>query len=332
MKKFNYDKNKDEFIGNIRDRDADSCLFSDVLDSWLEFKSNEVKGSTLLKYENLIEKHIKPELGKCKIRDINNSSIDKFAHIKLHPNNDKTARSLSSGYIKTMLIIIKSAYLYATSRNLQVNTTIFKKDVNANSRSKIILNEKTVVKLEKICLNKRNDAPIAIMLASQAGLRIGEICALKWEDIDLDNKILYVRNNIARVKCPGDNKRKSSLTIDTPKSTTSCRLIPITNKLHRFLQRISYKDCNQFVLTNSTKFLSPRTLEYRFHAFLKNNEIGRFNFHMLRHTFATRCIERDVEFKALSEILGHADIKTTLDTYVHLTIEGKRNQLEKLNR
>lgn len=331
MKKFNSTINRAEYIKNFRGQNTDSCLFSEALDSWLKFKSSNVKGSTLLKYENLIEKHIKPELGECKILDINKSSIELFTLNKLHPNGE-ASRGLSFGYIKTMLIIIKSAYFYATSKNLQLNTTIFKRDVKTNSRSKIILNEITVIKLENACFQQSNDVSIAIMLASQTGLRIGEICALKWQDIDLENKILYVRRNIVRVKSLDNNGSKSSLIVDTPKSTTSCRLIPITNKLHRFLQRVNYNDESQFVLTNNAKFLSPRTLEYRFHGFLKSNDIGSFNFHMLRHTFATQCIERDVEFKALSEILGHADIKTTLDTYVHLTIEGKRNQLEKLNR
>ena len=138
---------------------------------------------------------------------------------------------------------------------------------------------------------------MGILLSLNTGLRIGEICALKWSDIDFQKAILKVNSTVSRVKSDDENSSKSKLIIDTPE----------------------------------TSFVSPRTFEYRFHTVLEKCRISPFNYHVLRHTFATRCIEGGVDIKSLSEILGHANVSVTLNTYVHSSIERKRELLEKIS-
>ena len=172
---------------------------------------------------------------------------------------------------------------------------------------------------------------LGIMLALYTGMRLGEICALKWEDIDLEHKIIHVRHTISRIKNQDPSvDAKTVLILDTPKTKTSRRDIPISSKLFRFLDMAHRNECN-YVISGDTNFMSPRTFEYRFQKKLDCCGVPRINFHGLRHTFATRCIERGVDIKSLSEILGHANVGITLNTYVHSSMDQKRKQIEKLS-
>lgn len=160
-------------------------------------------------------------------------------------------------------------------------------------------------------------------------MRIGEVCALTWNDIDFSTCTIYVRHTVSRVKT--DNiHTKTELILDEPKTTSSKRIVPISSKLFPILFEYKKISHSLFVISNKDSFISPRTFEDRFHKVMKKNNIEHFNYHALRHTFATRCIEAGVDVKTLSEILGHSNVSITLNTYVHSSLEMKKNQLEKL--
>lgn len=175
-----------------------------------------------------------------------------------------------------------------------------------------------------------NTTSAGILISLNTGLRIGEVCALKWSNIDFDKAILHVRSTVARIKNTDDSK-STKLIIDTPKTKSSIRDIPISNKVMNVLKALHENSKSEYVVSEKAGFVSPRTYEYRFHKVLDECQIQPINYHALRHTFATRCIELGVDVKTLSEILGHSNVSVTLNTYVHSSMERKREQLEKLS-
>lgn len=154
---------------------------------------------------------------------------------------------------------------------------------------------------------------------------------MTWNDIDISNRIIHIRHTISRVR-DGKNNTSSStvLVVETPKTQSSARDIPISSILLPHLIKMESTAPSRYILSDCNTFLSPRTLEYRFKKLINNSGIDSINFHALRHTFATRCIEAGVDIKSLSEILGHANVGITLNTYVHSSMDLKRQQIEKL--
>lgn len=186
-------------------------------------------------------------------------------------------------------------------------------------------------KLEEYLSIDADHTKIGIFISLHTGMRIGEICALSWDNIDFSNNIIHVRSTIARVRDDTSEKSNSKLILDTPKTLASIRDIPISTYLLTFLSQMKKHAKSSFVVSDKLSFVSPRTYEYRFHKILKECGLPSINYHALRHTFATRCIEAGVDVKSLSEILGHANVGITLNTYVHSSIEMKRQQLEKMD-
>lgn len=193
-----------------------------------------------------------------------------------------------------------------------------------------VLSSQQQLVLESLLQTDTDETKLGILISLYAGLRIGEICALTWNDIDLNNKVIYVRNTVVRVKSAAGDSAKTHLIIDTPKTAASLRCIPICSTLLSALTSCAARATSQYVVSYTSNFVSPRTYDYRFKKLLDACQIPRINYHALRHTFATRCIEAGVDVKSLSEILGHGDESITLNTYVHSSMDLKRIQLEKI--
>ena len=164
---------------------------------------------------------------------------------------------------------------------------------------------------------------IALLLCLYTGLRLGELCALKWTDIDLKNMSITVNSTVQRIAVQGRMTRTLLLEA-APKSESSRRTIPLTAEIIKLLTQL--KENRPYVFGGDTP-LEPRTMQYRYKKLLKEADVDDRNFHILRHTFATNCIENGMDVKALSEILGHSDVKITLNRYVHPTMESKRKQI-----
>ena len=163
------------------------------------------------------------------------------------------------------------------------------------------------------------------------GLRIGELCALKWKNIYLDESYIFIEKTMQRIKNLSSNNPKTIIIEESPKSSTSNRKIPIPENLLPLFYKFK-KDSNCYLLTGrSDKFIEPRLLERKFSKYIKAAGIGKANFHMLRHTFATMCIEEGFEIKCLSEILGHSGSQVTLDRYVHSSFTLKKSWINKFS-
>lgn len=188
------------------------------------------------------------------------------------------------------------------------------------------------LKLEEVLLDDLTLEKFGIFFCLYTGLRIGEICALRWENIDIETKRIFIRKTITRIKNPDDDANgKTMIVIDDPKSISSIREIPIPEFLLPMLKQFEQSvQPNYYFITGTDQFLETRTYFNHYKKILKTVGLEHYNFHALRHTFATRCVENGSDAKTLSEILGHANVKITLDRYVHPNYENKVRLMNQL--
>lgn len=305
--------------------------FEHILNLWLENNRIRQKAATVSKYQYLIETHIAPSLGKVKLSEITSTMINSFLLQKLQNGRLDEQGGLSPSYVRNIMLVINGALKFAVDEQLcpPLKSPIFKPTVQKRELSIFSCSDQQ--KLESYLLSVSDPTCIGILLSLYTGLRVGEVCALSWDDIDFERHIIHIRHTVARIKSNGNTSDKSSqLILDTPKTKSSSRDIPISSALFPLLQQASQTAVSKYVVSQSNDFVSPRTFEYRYHRILKKCEIENLNYHALRHTFATRCVEAGIDVKSLSEILGHSNVSVTLNTYVHSSIELKRSQLEKL--
>ncbi len=308
------------------------AMFKDILEAWQASNRVRLKDASISRYQNLIDSHILPELGTKRMGQLSATVINRFLATKLEKGRLDGKGGLSASYVRSITLIIESAINYGVAEHLcsPLHSVITKPSLPKTELS--ILGKERQSQLEQYLLKEINEEKFLIYLTLYTGLRIGEACALRWEDINLDSKLIYVRQTVSRVWCSQDGKKYSKLVVGYPKTKASLRCIPICSKLYAILSTFPYKRKRGYILSNinNDSFISPRTFEYRYKKILKAAQLDLVNYHALRHTFATRCIEQGVDIKSLSEILGHANVSITLNTYVHSSIELKRIQLEKL--
>ncbi len=306
--------------------------FKEILFLWRDANKINHKGATEAKYDYLIEKHIVPYLGDYKVSCINNYVLNEFMFNKMQSGRLDNKGGLSSSYVRSMMLIISSALQFAAKEHIcpSIPNNVSKPHVEKNEIK--ILNISEQKRLETELLTNTNETKLGILISLRIGLRIGEICALRWSNIDFNQRVICIRSTISRVKNTDSDIDKSTiLIVDKPKTESSIRDIPIPTELMSILDRRQYTAVSPYVISNKKSFVSPRTFEYRYHKVLESCGLSPINYHALRHTFATRCIEAGVDVKTLSEILGHSNVSITLNTYVHSSIEHKRVQLEKLS-
>ena len=224
----------------------------------------------------------------------------------------------SAKYVSDIIIVFKSMSKYVSKvhgyANPLENVVLPKKE----KKDMKLLSKSEQEKLCRFVLNKPDNTKLGILLSYYAGLRIGEVCGLKWCDIDLNKGIIKVERTVQRIYENGSTR----LIMDTPKSRRSVREIPLPVFLVETLKRFKADD-SAYVLSGTEKLTEPRTLQYRFKALLKKADLPSINYHSLRHMFATNCIALGFDVKTLSELLGHATVETTLNRYVHSSMERK---------
>lgn len=303
--------------------------FGEVLNLWMDNNRARLKGGTINKYQNLIDTHIMPELGRIKVNELSATRINTFLDNKISRGRVDGSGGLSASYVRSIMLVINAAIKYAVSEQLcsPLKTPICKPSADKTELS--ILSSEEQKKLETSLLNNFDLTGAGIYISLHTGLRIGEVCSLAWNDIDMNKRVIHVRHTVARIKS-SNSAGSTILIIDTPKTKASKRDIPISSTLLPILLKLKTLSSKGFLLTGTNEFIKPRTFEYRYHKILDDCGITSVNYHALRHTFATRCVEAGVDIKSLSEILGHGNVSVTLNTYVHSSLEMKRNQLEKL--
>lgn len=297
-----------------------------VSSMWLDSLRSTCKVSTIVKYSNQLEKHILPIFGNNRLSEISNEALIDFGNTLLASDNELSTKSVSD-----IISRMKSIRKYALIHGHEVG--FVPECITIPQKKKTIrvlsLEEETVL-LD--FLKKHLDlTSLGIMICLFTGIRIGELCALTWNNISLDTKKLSVKRTMQRLQnLEKDAPTKTYINIDEPKSKCSIRTIPIPDNIMADLHRAYVNDA--FVLTGSRiSYVEPRTMENRFKSILEKCGIEDANFHVLRHSFATRCVEVGFDIKSLSEILGHANVNITLNRYVHPTMELKRENMDKLS-
>lgn len=283
-----------------------------LISEWLDSIKNQVKPNTYQKYESVCKNHIVNEIGSVLVKLISNYTIINFTnHLK--------EKNLSAKSINDILIVLGLAFKYA-EEEYEITTPRIrylkeeKKDIRVLS-----VNEQ--LQLTTYLNNNVDVYKFGILLALYTGIRVGELCALKWEDITSD----YIKISKTMTRIKSDNG-KTEIKIGSPKSDSSKRLIPTPQCLLPLINQ--YKD-NRYVLsTDKLDYTEPRLMQIKFEKMIAECGLEKTNFHALRHTFATRCIEAGVDVKTLSEILGHSDVKTTLNRYVHSSFELKQKSMK----
>lgn len=293
--------------------------FKLVAEDWLIFKKLSVKPSTYVKYENLLKMHIFPYFKDIEFLKIDDVSISIFLS-KMYDN-------LSASTIKTIYYLIQAILNYG-SKKYKLDIRYYNVSLPKIKRNAISLTENEQVIIEKKAYKLNKEVTRAIFLGLYAGLRLGEICSLKWEDIDLDKKVIKINKSVQRIRDISNNS-KTILLIGTTKSKNSDRIIPIPTPLLKYLKGIDNKDAACYVLSSKPKVIDPRKIQFQFKKLLDECNLSDINFHMLRHTFATNCIKLGIDVKSLSEILGHSNVNTTLNLYVHSSLEFKMQQMNK---
>ncbi len=289
--------------------------FGEILRSWLSDVKNRVKESTLANYEMKLQKHILPYFSGIKYDKLTADALNNFISAKL-------ADGLSAKYVSDIVLIVKSAAKFAQKRygyaNKISSVTMPKKQSGAEPK---LLSSEEQTKLRNELLANPTSSNIGILLAAATGIRIGELCALKWQDIDLEKSVLTVRHTAQRImKSSGGTQ----LIVTAPKSASSVRELPLPEFIIPVIKEIK-ADKSAYFLSGSSKITEPRTMQYRFKSLLKKAGLPDVNFHSLRHSFATNCIELGIDAKTLSEILGHSSVQITLNRYVHSSMERKKS-------
>ncbi len=291
------------------------------INSWLNNAKIKNKKSTYSNYQYTIKSRIIPKFAKVKKKSISLDLINKFT-------SELLSEGLMAKTVKDILIVLQQILRYG-----DINIKISMPKVPKNEIQ--ILKKDEQAKLEEELLRNLNEKNFGIYFCLYTGLRIGELCALQWENIDLKNKKIKVKKTLIRIKNPDESsKKKTIIIIDEPKSSSSIREIPIPDFLISLMNNlIKNITPDTFLVSGTRKFIEPRTYFNKYKQILNKLDLGIYNFHALRHTFATRCIENGCDPKTLSEILGHSSVKITLERYVHPNYENKvimMNQLKPL--
>lgn len=291
--------------------------------AWKSDKQRYVKQSTYAAYVLILENHILPSFGEC--RALSEQLVQDFVLQKLNSG-------LSIKTVKDLLIVLKMVMKFGVKNkwtdycewDIKYPTTENHKDIEVLT----VEHHKKILDFIQQNFTFRN---LGIYISLTTGLRIGEICGLKWEDIDIASGTISVKRTIERIYIAEGNHKCTKLIINTPKTKNALRDIPITKELLTMIKPLKrVMNDNFYVLTNDEKPTEPRTYRNYYHRLMKRLNIPRLKYHGLRHSFATRCIESNCDYKTVSVLLGHSNITTTLNLYVHPNMEQKKRCIAKM--
>lgn len=298
--------------------------FKEITTEWKIMKKGYVKKSTYSAYSLIIENHLLPAFAESVV--INENDVQNFVLSKFNSG-------LSTKSIKDILVVFKMILKFGSKQGLcnayigDITLPTYRKQEEVT-----VFNIETQKKIMDYIKNNFTFKNFGIYLCLSTGLRIGEVCALQWKDIDLKTGLISVNKTINRIYVVDDIiGRHTELIIDTPKTQNSIRDIPMSNEMLKMLKTIK-KIVNQdyYVLTNESYPLEPRTYRSYYSKLLRNLNIPKLKFHGLRHSFATRCIESNCDYKTVSVLLGHSNLSTTLNLYVHPNLEQKKRCINKM--
>lgn len=295
----------------------------EIAAAWKEYKRPYVKQSTMAAYVLILENHILPTFGED--NSLPEQSVQAFV---LH----KIESGLSAKSVKDILIVLKMVMKFGVKNEWM---TYYEWDIKypPSSENKVldVLSVSNHRKVLNHIQSHFSFMGLGIYISLSTGLRIGEICALKWSDINVTDGILTVNRTIERIYIIEGKKKHTELVINTPKTKNSCREIPMNKELLGMLKPLKkVVNDDYYILTNDERPTEPRTYRNYYKRLMEKLDIPKLKYHGLRHSFATRCIEVGCDYKTVSVLLGHSNISTTLNLYVHPNMEQKKRCIDKV--
>ena len=305
---------------NETDVNHQSMTIEDLSQQWLSYVADHRKYSTYRKYAGIYEKYIKKSFGDIRTEELRSEMIASVL-----------PKDLSSSLYQSIYCVFNRILDYGNQYYGTVKMHLVPVITKTVSKPIGTLNIYEQQKLVEYLSNDIDIYKAGILICLFMGLRLGEICALKWEDIDFQNRILHIKRTVQRLDCTNTESRSKTILFEgPPKTVHSIREIPIPEFLYNII--LSYNDspCKGIYFLNPNTPMDPRTYQYKFQSILKKAGIESTHFHALRHTFATNCINSGADAKSVSEILGHANVNITLNRYVHPDMDTKRNILNSI--
>lgn len=303
--------------------------FGQVAEMWLSRSMIQVKPSTHTRYMEAMHLHILPELGALLLEEMTEERIAQFAKEKMLSGRVDRRGGLSAQTVRDLLSRIKAVMGYAKAQGYVVHPAEIHYPMKTKREMRVLSREEQDT-LEKLLLDEMDLPQLATLCCLYTGLRVGEICALQWQDVSFDEGVIYVRRTSQRIKNMENSTTKTAVIVDVPKSRTSMRVVPLPTFLKMHLKHFQGAEQEYIFSMQKNRPAVLRTVQNWFRRQLVQADIQQANFHALRHTFATRCVEAGVDVKALSEMLGHSSVNTTLNLYVHSSMEHKRACIDRL--
>ncbi|MCI8404827.1 MAG: site-specific integrase [Clostridia bacterium] len=303
---------------NVGEKLINSDLsLGDWTEQWIK-SLKHIKESTKMIYHSQIKNHVASGIGKIKLKKLNRSVLQEFV--------DKLSENYSSKSVHVIYSTLKLA-LQAAHKNRYIYD-IYSEIIlpKLTQKSVHVLSRDEQKRLENAIFRDNNRYDIGILICLYTGIRIGELCALRWENINLKNGTIKIEQTAQRID--GGVGAKTKINFNSPKTPASERVIPIPNFLIHELAK--YKKNAGYILRDNGEYTDTRNISRRFKKLLREADIEDMNFHATRHTFSTRALELGFDAKTLSEILGHASVTTTLRLYAHSLPEYKKNEMERL--
>lgn len=296
-----------------------------ITEEWKEEKKKYVKKSTYAAYQLLIQNHITPYFGD--LYEVNEEKVQQFVFDKLDAGlSEKTIRDIIIVLKMILKFGIKNGYLEYVQIDAKFPSKQEKKDLD-------VLSKADQKKFMEHLRNNFTFKNLGIFICLSTGMRIGEICGLRWCDVDTAEGVIKVRHTLQRIYIIEGETRHTELLLDTPKTANSVRDIPMSSELLKMLKSLNkVVNENYYVISNDIKPIEPRTYRNYYKKLCKQLDIPELKFHGLRHSFATRCIESKADYKTVSVLLGHSNISTTLNLYVHPNKEQKKKTIDKMLR
>lgn len=291
--------------------------------AWKSEKQRYVKQSTYAAYVLILENHLLSSFGDCEV--LSEKLVQEFVLQKLNGG-------LCIKTVKDMLIVlrmvmkfgVKNGWMNYCEWDINYPTTEGNREIEVLT----VAQHKKILDFIRQNFTFRN---LGIYISLTTGLRIGEICGLMWADINTDTGTITVSRTIERIYIVEGEHKHTELVINTPKTKNSCREIPMNKELLAMVKPLKkVVNASFYVLTNEEKPTEPRTYRNYFHRLMGHLDIPRLKYHGLRHSFATRCIESNCDYKTVSVLFGHANITTTLNLYVHPNMDQKKRCITKM--
>lgn len=316
-------------MGPKREKNDDLNL-SVVAAKWETIISQQIKESTFVKYHGIITNHLIPALGDICVEDMTHELIESFS-VRLLRGECKNGHPLAPRTVGDILSVLRSILRFARRGGAIIPCDGSSVRIRCPSVDIRVLTRHEQDTLCQFLYEENTPRNVGILLSLFAGLRVGEICALHWDDIALDDRLLYVRHTVQRLQTLSPEGPRTHVVMTTPKSATSARMIPLPEDIAKLIEELPGEHRGFFLTGREDFCYEPRIMQYHFHRAQRKAGMDYANYHALRHTFATRCVELGFDVKCLSELLGHSTVSMTMDRYVHPTLEHKREHMQRLS-